>query len=133
MYKTRISYFISWIFSQHSSTNLSTKLFLHLQLLLSKYSRTSHDLSHSHSQLLEFKLNLWSHIPFSMNYLHSHLHLSSFHLSLLWQSLGFSLQLLLQVSCHIIYLALLVYEIRLNTVTLMFLTTSGTHNFAYRS
>ena len=46
--------FASSIFSVHSSTNLSTNLFLHLQFSKSKYSPTSHDLSHSHSQLLGF-------------------------------------------------------------------------------
>ena len=43
----------------------------------------SHDLSHSHSQLQGFQVNPLSHIPLSINSLHSHLHLSLFRLYLL--------------------------------------------------
>ena len=46
--------FASSTFSVHSSTNLSSNLFLHLQFSWYKHSPTSHDLSHSHSQLLGF-------------------------------------------------------------------------------
>ena len=38
----------------------------------------SHDLSHSHSQLLEFQTNPLLHVPLPINSLHSHLHLSLF-------------------------------------------------------
>ena len=48
--------FTSSIFSVHSSTSLSGIFFLHLHILLSKYSPTSHDLSHSHSQLLGLQI-----------------------------------------------------------------------------
>ena len=48
--------FTSLTVSLHSSTNLSTNFFLHLQFSWSNYSATSHDLSHSHSQLLGFKI-----------------------------------------------------------------------------
>ena len=55
---------VSLIFSSHSSINLSTNLFLHLQFSESKYSPKSHDLSHSHSQLLGFQeYPLW-HTPY---------------------------------------------------------------------
>ena len=90
----------------------------------------SHNLSHSHSQLLGFQINL-SQIPLSINYLHSHLHLFSFHLYLLLQTLASNLHLYLQVSCHSLCLVSLVLDIRLNTLTFMFLTTSETHNLAY--
>ena len=53
------------IFSVHSSTSLSTNLYL--QFSYSKYSPTSLDLSHSNSELLGFQIN-----PLSINSLHSH-------------------------------------------------------------
>ena len=89
----------------------------------------SNDLSNSHSQLLGFQINTLSQLPLSINSLHSHLHLSLFHLCLLLQILVSSLNLHLQVSCHFICLVSLVLEIRLNTLTFIFLLTSGTHNF----
>ena len=61
----------------------------------------SHDLSHSQSQLLGFQVNPLSHLSLSLNsFLHSHLHLSSFHFCLLLKTLASSLHLYLQVSCH---------------------------------
>ena len=48
-------------------------------------------------------------------------------------TLAFNLHLHLQVSCHSMYLVSLVLDIRLITVTFMFLTTSGIENFAYGS
>ena len=87
--------FTSSTFSVHSSTNLSTNFFLHLQFSKSKYSPTSHDLSHSHSQLLGFQID-----PLSINSLHLHLHLSSFQRCLLLQALASNLHLHLHVSCH---------------------------------
>ena len=51
--------FTSSIFSVHSSTNFSTNFFLHLQFSQSKYSPTSHNLSHSDSQLRDSKQNLY--------------------------------------------------------------------------
>ena len=47
----------------HSSTNLSTNFFLHLQYSYYKYSLISQDLSHSHSQLLGLQINPLSHTP----------------------------------------------------------------------
>ena len=88
------------VFSVHSSTNLSTNFFLRLPFSLSKYSPISHNLSHSLPQLLGFQINPLSHTPLSTNSLHSHLHLSFFHLCLLWQTLASNLHLHLQVSCH---------------------------------
>ena len=119
--------------SIHFSTNLSTNLFLHLQFSQSKYSLTSHDLSHSHSQLLRFQINPFSQIPLSINSLHSHMHLSSIHLCFLLPTLASHLHLHLQVLCHSICLVSLVLDIRLNTLTFMFLKVSGTHNLAYGS
>ena len=75
--------FTSSVFSVHSSTNLSTIFFLHLQFSQSKYSPTPHDLSHSHSQLLGFQIDPLSHVLLSINSLYSHLRLSSFQRSLL--------------------------------------------------
>ena len=66
----------------------------------------SHDLSHSHSQLLGFQMNPSSYLLLSNNSLHSH---------------------------YSICVVPLVLEIRLNTLTYMFLTTSGTHNLVYGS
>ena len=91
----------------------------------------SHDLSHSLSQLLGFQINTLLHIPLSINFLPSHLHLSSFQHCLLLQTLASNLHLHLQVSCHSFYLVSLVLDIILNTFTFMFLTTSETHNFVY--
>ena len=62
--------FTSSIFSVHSSTNLSTNLFRRFQFLESRYSPTSHDLSHSHSHLLGFQIYPLSHTPLSINSLH---------------------------------------------------------------
>ena len=85
------------------------------------------------SQLRGFQINPLSHNPLSINSLHSHLHLSLFHLCLLLQTLASNLHLHLQVSCYSICLVSLDLDIRLNTLTFMFLTTSETHNFAYGS
>ena len=120
-----LAIFTSSIFSVHSSISLSTNFVLHLQFSWSKYSPTSHDLSHSHSQLLEFQIN-----RLSINSLHSHLHLSSFQRCLLLQMLASNLHLHLYVSCHSVCLVSLVLDIRLNTLTFKFFTTSQTHNFA---
>ena len=102
--------FTSSTVSVHSSTNLSTNFFLHLQFSYSKYSPTSHDLLHSHSQLLRFQINPLSRTPLSINSLHSHLHLSSFPRCLLLQTLASSLHLHLHVPCHFICLASLVLD-----------------------
>ena len=69
----------------------------------------------------------------SFDSLYSQMHLSSFHLCLLLQTAASSLHLHLHVSCHCMCLASLVLEIRFNALTFRFLTTSGTHNFAYES
>ena len=102
---------VSSIFSVHSSTNLFVNLFLHLQFL---QSLKSQDLKHSHSQLLGVQTNPLSQTPLSINYLHSHLHLSSFQRCLLLQTLCSNLHLLLQVSCHSMHLFSLVPDTRLN-------------------
>ena len=125
--------FTSLTVSLHSSTNLSTNFFLHLQFSQSNYSATSHDLSHSHSQLLGFKINPLSHTPLSINSLHSHLHLSSFQCYLLLQTLASSQYLDLHFSCHSVCHVSLVLYIRLNTLTFKFFTTSGTQILAYGS
>ena len=52
--KIILASFTSSTVAVHSSTNLSTIFFLHLQFSWSQYSPTSHALSHSHSQLLGF-------------------------------------------------------------------------------
>ena len=58
-----------------------------------------------------------SHIPLSINCIHSHLHLSSFHLCcLLLQTLPSNLHLHFQVLCHFMCLVSLVLDIRLNTI-----------------
>ena len=93
----------------------------------------SHNLSDPHSQILRFQINPLSHIPLSINSLHSHLHLSLSQRCLSSQAPASNLYLYLQVSCHFICLASLVLDIRLNALLFMFLTTSGTHNFAYGS
>ena len=128
--KVILASFTFSLVSVHSSTNLSTNFFLHLQFSQSKYSATSYDLSHSHSQLLIFQINLLSHKPLSINFLHSHLHLPSFQRCLLLQTLASNLHLHLNVLCHSMCLVSLVLDIRLNTLTFKFLTTSETYNFA---
>ena len=90
-----------------------------------------HNLSHLHEQLLGFQIYPLSHtILLSKSSLHSHLHLSSFHICLLLQTAEVNLHMHLQVSCHTICLVSLILAIRLNTVTLIFLVMSGTHNLA---
>ena len=105
-----LAIFTSSIFSVHSSASLSTNFFLHLQVLYSRYCPTSHDLSHSHSQLLGFKINPLSNIPLSINSLHSHLHLSPFLRCLLSQTLTSSLHLHLHVPCYFLCLVSLVLD-----------------------
>ena len=87
-----------------------------------------HDLSHSHSQLLGFQINALSHIHLSINSLNSHLYLSSFHLFLLLQTLALNLHMHLQVPCQIMCLVSLILDIKLNTLTFMFLTVSRTQD-----
>ena len=91
----------------------------------------SHDLSHS--QLLGFQINSLLHISLLINSLHSHQHLSLLHHCLLLQTIASSVHLDLQISCHSICLVSLVLNTRLNTLTFLFLTASGTYNFAYGS
>ena len=94
----------------------------------------TNDLSHSHSQLLGFQINPLSHTPFSIkSSLHAHLHLSSFHVCLLLQTLSVNLQMHLQVSCKIMCLVSLILDIKVNTLTFMFFTMSRTHNLEYES
>ena len=91
----------------------------------------SHNLSHSHAQLLGFQIYPLSHtILLIKSSLHSHLHLYSFHICLLLQTAEVNLHMHLQFSCHTIYLISLILAIRLNTLTLIFLVMSGTHNLA---
>ena len=92
-----------------------------------------HVLSHLKSQLLRFQINPSSRSPLSINSLHSLLNLSLFQNCLLLQTLVSNLHLHLQVLWHSICFVSLVLEIRLNTLTFIFLTTSGTHSFAYGS
>ena len=125
--------FTSSTVSSHSSTILSTIFFLHLQFSWYKYSLTSHALSHSHSQLPAFQINPLSNTPLSINYLHSHLHLSSFQRCSLLQKLASNLHLHLHVSYHSICLVSLVFDIRLNSLMFKFFITSGAQIFAYRS
>ena len=128
-----LAIFISSIFSIHFSVSLSTKFFLHLQFLYSRYSPTSHDLSHSHSHLLGFQINPSSHAPLSINFLHPQQHLSLFQCCLLLQTLASSLHLQLHLSCHFMCLISLVLDIRLNTLTFKIFRTSATHIFAHGS
>ena len=93
----------------------------------------SHDLSHSQAQLLGFQIYPLSHTILLTKSFHSHLHLSSFHTCLLLQTAEVNLHTHLQVSCHIICLVSLIRDIKLNTLTFMFLMISGTHNLAYGS
>ena len=135
-YSSIIDHFISInIFT--TFFNLSSSFFLHSQLFQSnsknfqsKYCLMSCSLSHSHSQILGFQMNPLSHIPLSINSLGSHLHLSLFQHCLLLQTLAPNLHLHLDVSCYFISCFIIS---RLNTLTFILLTTSGTHNFAYRS
>ena len=76
-----------------------------------------------------FIINPLSHIPLSINYLHSHCHLSLFHLCLLLQTLSSSVHICFYMFLATLCLVLLVLNIRLNTLRLIFLTI---HNFAYR-
>ena len=88
-------------------------------------------LSHLHSQLLGFQINPLSHVPLSINSLHSHLHLCLFHHCLLLQTIASNLHSHFHFSCHFINLVSLVLDIRLNTLTFKSFITSGTQIFAY--
>ena len=123
--------FTSSIVSVHSSINGATNYFLHLQFSWSKYSPTSHALSHSHSQLLGFQINPLLHTPLLINSLHSHLHLFLLQRCLLLQILAPNLNSHSHVSCHYINVVSLVLDIRLNTLTFTFFAISGTQIFAY--
>ena len=79
--------------------------------------------------IIGFKTNRLSHIPLSINYLHSHLHLSLFQRFLLLKTRASSLNLHLKISYYFMCLVSLVLDIRLNTLIFMFLTTSVRHNF----
>ena len=125
--------FISLMVSVYSSASESTNFFLHLQLLLAKYSPILQDLSHSHSQLLGFQINPLLHTFLSINSLHSHLHFSSFHCCFLLQIIPFNLHMHLHVSYHFIYLVSLVSCIKLNTVAFKFFIISGVQILAYGS
>ena len=111
-------FILSWSYFDNSSTNLSTSFFLHLQFSWSKYSQTSHHLSHWHSQLLGFQINALSQTPLSINF--SRLHLSSFHFYSLLQALAFSLHFHLQGSYHFMCLVSLVPDIKLKTLMFTF-------------
>ena len=121
--------FTSSTVSVYSLINGATNFFPHLQFQLSKYSPTLHALSHSHSQLPGFQKNPLSHIPLSINSLHSNLYLSLFQRCLLLKTLAPNLHSHLHVSCHSMCLVSLVIDIRLNTLTFKFFTTSGTQIF----
>ena len=125
--------FVSSIFCVHSSTSGSTNFFLHLQFEWSKYSLILQVLSHSLSQLLGFKINPLSHTPLSINSLHSHVHLSSFHRCLLLQIILSNLHIHLYDSCHFMCLVSLVNVFKLNTLTFKFFVASETQVLAYVS
>ena len=103
----------------------------------------THDLSHSQA-LITFTIigipnishTILCHTPFFTPFqssLHSHLHLSLFHIFLLLQTAEVNLHMHLQVSCHIIYLVSLILDIKFNTLTFMFLIIYGAHNLGYGS
>ena len=95
----------------------------------------SHDLSHSHSQILELqkKISSLSHMPLSINLLLYQLLLLLLQCCLLLKTFASNLHIHFQVSCHSICIFLFVIEIRLNTLTFMFLTIRGTRRFPYGS
>ena len=115
------------------SNQLIKQSSLNLQFSLYKYSLALYNLSHSHLQILGFQINPSSHLPFSINSLHSHLRLLLFQHGLLFQTLASNLHLHVKVSCQDTCLVSLVIEIRLNTLIFMFLIISGTQNLAYGS
>ena len=85
--------FTSSTVSVHSSINRATNFFLHLKFLKSKYSLKLQALSHGYSQLLGFQAFPLSHIPLSINSLHSHRYLSLFQRCLLLQTIASNLHL----------------------------------------
>ena len=125
--------FTSSIVSAHLLIKLSNNFFVYLQFSQSKYSPILQVLSHLHSQLLGFQINPLSHIPLSINYLHSHLHLFLFQRCLLLQTIPSNLHLHLHFSCHSINLVSVVLDIRLNTLIFKIFTISGTQIFEYGS
>ena len=92
-----------------------------------------HDLSHSQVPLPGFQIYPLSHtILLSKSSIHSHMHLSSFHISLLLQTAEINLHYTF-MPYYFICLVSLTLDIKLNTLTLTFLTMSGMHNLAYES
>ena len=71
----------------------------------------SHDLSHSQLQSLGLQINPLSRLCLSINCsLHSHQHLSSFHLCLLLQTLNHYKHLITYVSNHYLHLQVSCYS-----------------------
>ena len=68
---------------------------------------------HIYTQLLGFQAYPLSHTPLSINYLHSHLHLSLFQCCLLLQAIESNLHSHLHLSHHFMCLVALVLDIRL--------------------
>ena len=77
-----------------------------------------------------FKTKFLSHVSLSIYSLHVRLNPSLFQRCLQMQTLASNLHLRLQGSC---YSCFITFDIRLNTLTFMVLTTSGIHNFAHGS
>ena len=90
-----------------------------------------HDVSHSHSYMIGFQVNPLSHLPLLISSLYLHMRLSLFQSCLFLQKLAYNLYLHAQVSCEDTCLATLITEIRLNTLIIIFLTTSETDHLAY--
>ena len=121
-------WFTSSTVSVHSSTNLSTNFFPALIIFI-----VQHIISNI-TRFITFTLTI-TRIP--NKYFITHTFVNHFFCilqrCLLLQALSSSLHLHLHASCRSRSLVSLVLDIRLNTLTFKFFTTSGTHIFAYGS
>ena len=99
----------------------------------------SHDLSQSHSKILELQKKKKKKKKFFVTYalVHKPFALPAafivITMLLLLKTFASNLHIHFQVSCHSICIFLFVLEIRLNTLTFMFLTIRGTRRFPYGS
>ena len=96
----------------HSSTNLSSTFF-YIYNFHNLNTHQNHMIYHIYTQLLGFQAYPLSHAPLSINYLHSHLHLSLFQCCLLLQAIESNLHSHLHLSHHFMCLVALVLDIRL--------------------
>ena len=119
--------FTSSIFSVDSSINLSTNFFLHLQFSQSEYSPTS-QIYHIHTHSYQDSKQILCHIHLYQLILCIHTCIYH-HSNVVYYYKRLHIINIYTYTFH----AILVLDIKLNTLTFMFFIISGTHIFAYAS